>query len=359
MNRANVQKILNEFCILQGSKLTIDLSNKQRRQCHDRNNDNQCQNGNSDSDSDTINEFNQYTNTESCSMNATKMALNVRKNNSSNSMKMACDSTQNCNRIIPYEYQHYHLKILPRPTGVYWGHGYEDTLYVSLALLNQNLEILQAYANKLPLMVVNASRLAYTFSAFEVFDSPTWPQFNRENNCNNVDPVLNTPASQAIRFYLEYEILRMEKSKAPNERFSQLLHRLKRPWSERYMFALATELRMNVDLIKSTGWIFRYSYRDPMHCQNDFMRNLQEENMQLNALKNYATQSEIQYQRGQRRLQSMVRRIQSNSTNTFLGQYNGVFTALKSKDGRWVVYVSRDPLLEYDECAEQQSSRQS
>lgn len=101
---------------------------------------------------------------------------------------------------------------------------------------NHNSSALAAYRDKLPIMVLNRSRLHYTVEAFVML-------------CRTVDGV--TPTQQALRFFLETDqkYAHRDLQLPANERFSQMLHRLRSNGYESYIFELARAVRANVDLV--------------------------------------------------------------------------------------------------------------
>ncbi|AYP97957.1 GrBNV gp84-like protein-like protein [Mauternbach virus] len=115
----------------------------------------------------------------------------------------------------------------------------------SLALINKQSGILKCYANKLPIMTVNISRLLYTTEAFAV-----------QRNADNGD----VPVSQkALEFFLKTDLEQCKKDcLPPNEKFSNFLHRLKGTGYMDYIFSLARELNLNVDFVITSNMICRY-----------------------------------------------------------------------------------------------------
>lgn len=112
----------------------------------------------------------------------------------------------------------------------------------SLALVDKNLKCIRAYADKLPLMIINAYRLKYTILAFLL------------NNDNKYT------YDKALEFYLNYEIDNIDTKLKPNEMFNAFLHSLQTSGTEQYIFALARHLKMNVDLMKNDKFVYRYIY---------------------------------------------------------------------------------------------------
>lgn len=110
---------------------------------------------------------------------------------------------------------------------------------ISLALISHTSPYLRAYATKTALMCVNVSRLIYTTDAFT--------HRNLNDDC----------VTDALEFYIGNDIDRLDMNKAPNERFSDLLHSLKTTGYEDYIFRLADRLELDVDLVKN-GFLYRY-----------------------------------------------------------------------------------------------------
>jgi len=117
---------------------------------------------------------------------------------------------------------------------------------VSLALINKQSEILKCYANKLPIMVLNISRLLYTTEAFAI-----------QRNSDGGDGVL--VSQKALEFFLKTDLEHCKTDDLPpNEKFSNFIHRLKSTGYIEYIFALARELNLNVDFVINSNVICRY-----------------------------------------------------------------------------------------------------
>lgn len=168
------------------------------------------------------------------------MMLNPFNSQNKNNEKNDCS--------LPKSYTNFKYDILQR-NELYWTIAHHPNKYLSLAMFDPNSPILKAYTNKLSLMVINASRLAFTVAAYTLYD-------NDENN--NIP----SPSDQALNFYLKYEISQINLQTSANLRFSQFLHSLKTSGSEDYIFSLARTLQMNVDLIKTKNYLFRYTLSD-------------------------------------------------------------------------------------------------
>lgn len=123
----------------------------------------------------------------------------------------------------------------------------DDRAVVSLALLQKQSPILEAYANKLPIMTMNASRFLYTVEAFTYRN-------------RNIDST--TAVQQALNFYFETDKKFRDVNLPPNQQFSDLLHRLKSSGYDDYIFELAREINLNVDLAISRQLIVRYIKHD-------------------------------------------------------------------------------------------------
>lgn len=122
---------------------------------------------------------------------------------------------------------------------------------VSLALVRRQSTILGAYANKLPIMALNVSRLLYTIEAFSY----------RDYNANN-----HTPIQQALDFYVKTDIAHRDYTLPPNQQFSEFLHCLRTTGYLEYIFTLARELNLNVDLIMGSNVVVRYIRIDESHA---------------------------------------------------------------------------------------------
>lgn len=114
---------------------------------------------------------------------------------------------------------------------------------VSLALVKRQSTILGAYANKLPIMSINVSRLLYTIEAFKFRD------YNQGSQ---------TPIQQALDFYVRTDIAHRNTNLAPNHQFSEFLHCLRTTGYLEYIFDLARTLNLNVDLIVDNIMFVRY-----------------------------------------------------------------------------------------------------
>lgn len=114
---------------------------------------------------------------------------------------------------------------------------------VSLALINRQCSILQKYANKLPIMTINVSRLLYTIEAF-VFVSSDSPA--QRNDC----------LRNALEFYIDTDLRCSDehsKHLPANQKFSEFLHRLRSTGYLDFVFRLATRLNLNVDYVTSSS----------------------------------------------------------------------------------------------------------
>lgn len=120
---------------------------------------------------------------------------------------------------------------------------------ISLATLNKDLPYLREYSTKLGLMFVNKYRMNYTIQAFQMAGYTDY-------------------LPEAFKFYLVYEFKKSDTNDKPNVRFSKLLHRLRGtgtectiPSEEKYIITLAEFLKLNVDLVKTSNFVFYYKYR--------------------------------------------------------------------------------------------------
>lgn len=112
---------------------------------------------------------------------------------------------------------------------------------ISLAMYDFNIPFLKSYANKLPILCINTYRLEYTIKAFQL------------------SSIQNYSLSDALEFYLKYEIENIDMNLSQNLRFSKLLHSFKTTGSEKYIVALATYLEFSFDIIKNHGYVYRYN----------------------------------------------------------------------------------------------------
>lgn len=136
----------------------------------------------------------------------------------------------------------FHMSLIPVPELKCFTHV-DDRATVSLALVNKKSSILEAYANKLPIMVINVSRLLYTTSAFVL----------RNRNVSSM-----SATQQALEFYVKTDLKHRKTSLPPNQQFSQFLHRLKSSGYTDYIFDLARETNLNIDYILDSRVAARY-----------------------------------------------------------------------------------------------------
>lgn len=115
----------------------------------------------------------------------------------------------------------------------------EFNRYISLAMYNFTTKCLGAYKSKLPILCINAYRLQYTVESFKISGK-------------------HESISDALEFYLNFEIKRIKMDLPPNERFSMLVHSLKRSGTEEYVYELASHLDFNFDILKRSGYVYRY-----------------------------------------------------------------------------------------------------
>ena len=127
---------------------------------------------------------------------------------------------------------------------------YADTdarAQVSLALLNPNARYLIDYANKLPLMTINVRRFKYTVRALQYATNfmsleDLFCKYNDTTSYNDL-------VTLGLNLIVDRELQNLSTRERPNQRFSTLLHRLRRTGSLDYTFYLANTLKYNVDLI--------------------------------------------------------------------------------------------------------------
>ncbi|AUQ44000.1 putative gp84-like protein [Esparto virus] len=121
---------------------------------------------------------------------------------------------------------------------------------VSLALVNKQSMLLQSYANKLPIMSLNVSRLLYTTEAFALQDT--------NDGDDDMSSKITSPAQKALEFYITTDLKYRNRKNAPNEQFSKYLHRLASNGYIEYIFDLARHLHLNVDLVLNQSVVCRY-----------------------------------------------------------------------------------------------------
>lgn len=118
----------------------------------------------------------------------------------------------------------------------------------SLVMVNRDCELLNIFANKLPLLLINNYRLMWTAQTFNLKKS--------------IDS--QSAAQQALEFYLKTDIEHIRKKNLkPNEQFSELLHLLKKTGYLEYVFALARTLHLNVDYVMCGNSVARFHKTGP------------------------------------------------------------------------------------------------
>lgn len=113
---------------------------------------------------------------------------------------------------------------------------------VSLANINKYSDILEEYANKLPIMAINVSRFLYTLEAF---------------NFRNKESANNSNVKQAIEFYIKTDLKYRDAKLQPNRQFSEFLHTLRCDGYREYIFDLAREINLNIDWVVVRHKVFR------------------------------------------------------------------------------------------------------
>jgi hypothetical protein len=132
---------------------------------------------------------------------------------------------------------------------------------VSLALIRRRNTILGSYANKLPIMTINISRLLYTIEAFMFCDPGVCTGIDRRKFKKfkpNDDSRMPTVIESALDFYLRTDIESRPPNLPANRQFSDFLHRLRSTGYLGYIFALATRLNFNIDLLINDTTCVRY-----------------------------------------------------------------------------------------------------
>lgn len=113
---------------------------------------------------------------------------------------------------------------------------------ISLACVNSNSCILQPYGGKTAIMFINVVRFTYTIEAFSL------------RNTQDESSIF----AQALDFYIRTDFKYRNINSLPNQQFSELLHLLKKSGYMEYIFDLAAELNLNIDLILNTNSVARY-----------------------------------------------------------------------------------------------------
>lgn len=124
-----------------------------------------------------------------------------------------------------------------------WNVRIDSQACQSLAAVNKHNPDLHNYANKTTIMVINTSRFLWTWEAFKILNQ-----------------VSETSAEeQALSFYFRTDFKHKDKDLPPNLQFSNFLHRLKSSGYLDYIFDLAREINLNVDVVLSGTQIVRYT----------------------------------------------------------------------------------------------------
>lgn len=201
-------------------------------------------------------------------------------------MLLRCDNNATVGRLLSPDQCGFVKEYIKNMATLYCTPRADARASVSLALINRRCNILQKYANKLPIMTINVSRLLYTIEAFVFAISNDNPE--QRNEC----------LRNALEFYIATDLENNEyisnsvtvsfananddgsdddagysnpkRSKvtcghggsetAPNQKFSDFVHRLRSNGYTRYIFALATKLNLNVDHVRgnNTRIVTRY-----------------------------------------------------------------------------------------------------
>lgn len=143
---------------------------------------------------------------------------------------------------IPNRFCGFELFVLQR-NPLYFRMKHDRRAVISLALISPKTRCLAAYANKLPIMSINAYRYFYTRQIFEI--------------CRGDAIDLN---ESVLDFYISTDLQMRIESLPANEQFSETLHRLRCNGYERYFVELARKFQINLDLVYDSKLVYRYLY---------------------------------------------------------------------------------------------------
>lgn len=149
----------------------------------------------------------------------------------------------NAQLSIPRTQKNFNLSYHKRNHNLRYAMLTDTNLTISLAMYNKFSPTLNAYTNKLPIMVINTARLLYTVDAFKF-----------RNNLKQT-----SVSVQALEFYVNTDLKYRSIREPPNMQFSQMLHRLRSNGYGGYIFDLARELNLNVDVVYSKDVVARYT----------------------------------------------------------------------------------------------------
>lgn len=213
-----------------------------------------------------------------------------------------CLSKRHMLSLLPKSRCNFNLEILKRRP-FNFARKVDLMSLVSLAALNCHMEDVAPYADKILMMCINVSRLIFTTEAFykknityhhvhealkfyiktdiEINDRITTDLYNEKqqifqkmttfgssniapatisSNAITIPSLATTSTSDAAATTTNSSINQssMLLDLLENEKFCNLLHRLKLPCYIDYIFELANKLNMHVDLIQADSLVFRY-----------------------------------------------------------------------------------------------------
>lgn len=211
-----------------------------------------------------------------------------------NTGHLNCLSKRHMLSLLPKSRCNYNLEILKRRPFAF-SRKIDLMSLVSLAALNCHLEDIAPYADKLLMMCINVSRLIFTTEAFykknithnhvhealkfyiktdiEINDKITTELYNEKQqifqkmttfgssnialaSITPVTPSATSSTTTTSNSSINQSTMLLDLLE--NEKFCNLLHRLKLPCYMDYIFELATRLNMHVDLIQADSLVFRY-----------------------------------------------------------------------------------------------------
>lgn len=181
--------------------------------------------------------------TESCQV-VDRCDSSLPKKNTESSYKQVTDDETRLMFYAPCGFERAEL-LTCRPFNCY-----ADTdarAQVSLALLNPNARYLLDYANKLPIMSINVRRFKYTVKALRYAEkhSDLRHLFRKYDDTTCETDLITL----GLNLIVDTELQSLNLREQPNQRFSTLLHRLRRTGTLEYTFYLANMLKFNVDLV--------------------------------------------------------------------------------------------------------------
>lgn len=149
---------------------------------------------------------------------------------------------------LPHTFPQHNLNIIVKDLTQHIPQSFIDPeISISLATYSdvcrtKEPNLLCYYANKLPIMCVNASRLKYVIDCFKYIQG------------TQID---------ALNFIIQTSIQQVHDSEDPsNLKFSRLLHNLKSTGDEFFFCKLAERIGLDIDIVKTNNLIYRYTLKE-------------------------------------------------------------------------------------------------